>query len=66
MKAYRLYAKGKNGKRYSAMDYNAGTMVSNLTYATLFNESQLESLKSAVVDLNKYHDGEYHFEIREV
>jgi len=37
---YRLYIKLPTDKRFKPVDWNAGTQVGNLIYATLFTEAE--------------------------
>jgi hypothetical protein len=37
---YRLYVKLPDSKRFSPVDWNTGTLVTNLIYATLFTEQE--------------------------
>lgn len=62
---YRIYGKQGNAKRFKAMDYSSGELVTNLIYATNFEPLQKEELEAEVKYLND-NNPEFTFELREV
>ena len=61
---YRLYAKIEGDKAYKPVDWNGGTQVTNLIYATLFTEEEKKTLER--VDLAHPDNAEISFEFRKV
>ena len=62
---FRIYAKMPEKKRFLPMDYNAGTVVINLIYATIFTEKEADKLRTEIPALEKLNSG-WKFEVREV
>ena len=62
---YRLYSRMPGQKRFKAMDYNAGTQVGNLIYATFFTEAEAAKLEDELDALEEINPG-WKFEIRPV
>ncbi len=60
---FRIYGKKKGSKRFSPLDYEAGTFVVNLIHATLFPAHVIDRLKKSVAYMNENNKG-YVFEIR--
>lgn len=48
MKNYRIYARLQGQSNFKPMDWNAGQQVTNLIYATIIPESNLQLAKDAV------------------
>ena len=61
---YMIYCKHKDDKKFSPLDFNGGTQVTNLIYATMWNESQKNNAMKLVRDLNK-DNPTWIFELRE-
>jgi hypothetical protein len=57
MENYRIYAKLPGQSKFSAMDWGKGVQVSNLIYATLIPEQNLERAKTALINLTKDYAG---------
>ena len=62
---YRLYAKHETDKRFKPMDFNRGVQVTNLIYATIFDDCKYDELKKEVEFMTKMNP-EYTFEIRRI
>ena len=58
-----VYGKEKTAKKFKAMDMSLGQFVSNLIYATMFQEEQREELQKEIDYMNKYNP-DMVFEIR--
>ena len=58
-----VYGKEKTAKKFKAMDMSLGQLVSNLIYATMFQEEQREELQKEIDYMNKYNP-DMVFEIR--
>lgn len=63
-KFYRVYGKGDKMGTYKAMDYNEGTFVGNLIFATIFTSEQAELLKTRLPRLAELNSG-FKFQIRD-
>jgi len=61
---YRLYIKLPTDKRFKPVDWNAGTQVGNLIYATLFTEAERDRLLAG--DLADPANAHLTFEFRSV
>jgi|TARA_Y100000310_G_C20439998_1_gene695620 hypothetical protein len=62
---FRLYAKIPGKKRFLPMDYNAGSVVINLIYATIFSEVEATKLKEEIPTLEEINPG-WKFEVRTI
>ena len=62
---YRVYGKLKKSNRFRAFDMQNNVFVSNLMFASMFDESQLNVLKKEIVYMNQA-NADYSFEIRKV
>ena len=52
-------------KRFLPMDYNAGTVVINLIYATIFTEKEADKLRTEIPALEELNSG-WKFEVRKI
>ena len=63
-KTYRLYCRTPGDRRFKPVDWNGGTQVTNLIYATLFNQDEVDHLRK--VDLAHPGNSHLEFEFRPV
>ena len=57
MENYRIYAKLPGQNKFSPMDWGKGVQVTNLIYATLIPEQNLDRAKNALINLSKDYAG---------
>ena len=62
---FRLYAKTPGKKRFAPMDYNSGSVVVNLIYATIFSQVEATKLKKEIPILEDINPG-WKFELRSI
>tara|TARA_R100001594_G_scaffold112689_1_gene147544 strand:- start:199 stop:393 length:195 start_codon:yes stop_codon:yes gene_type:complete len=62
---FRLYAKMPGKKRFLPMDYNAGCVVINLIYATIFSKVEAAKLEKELPELEGINPG-WKFEVRAI
>ncbi len=62
---FRIYAKHKTDKRFSAMDMDKMVQVGNLIYASIFDNAQRVFMSKEVINMMRINP-EYKFEIRDV
>ena len=62
---FRIYAKMPEKKRFLPMDYNAGTVVINLIYATIFTAKEADKLRAEIPALEELNSG-WKFEVRKI
>jgi hypothetical protein len=60
-----LYAKPPEATRFHPMNMNEGVVVINKLYATIFNESQAETMREDIPQLKKMNVG-WEFELRSI
>tara|TARA_R110000824_G_scaffold41329_8_gene123038 strand:+ start:317 stop:511 length:195 start_codon:yes stop_codon:yes gene_type:complete len=60
---FRLYAKIPGKKRFLPMDYNSGSVVINLIYATIFSEVEADKLRKEIPILEDINPG-WKFQLR--
>ena len=61
-KAYRLYCKTPEDKRFKPVDWNGGRQVANLIHATIFTEAERDHQER--VDLAHPDNSRFEFEFR--
>jgi len=59
--SYRLYCKFEGQSQFKPLDLSRGQQVTNLIYATIFTDAELEAVKRTI-EMNK----ETKFEIRKI